>query len=108
MAPSTLLTRGSAFWVAAHGACPPLFLQRHAFDAHGHELGKPFKEIVNSTVRKGLSATDIPETFDVVVRPHDFGAMRPGLDGDRINQLIDDLEVEDYLRKANRDDSAGR
>jgi hypothetical protein len=72
------------------------------------ELGKPFKEIVNSTLRKGLSAMDSQKTFEVVVRPHDFGAMRPGLDGDRINQLIDDLEVEDYLRKAVRDDSAGR
>jgi len=72
------------------------------------ELGLPFKEVVNSALRKGLSETDVKKMLNVVVRPHDFGAMHPGLDGDRLNQLADNLEVEDYLRRAGQDDSAGR
>jgi len=64
------------------------------------ELGLPFKEIVNSALRKGLSETDVKKMLNVVVRPHDFGAMHPGLDGDLLNQLADNLEVEDYLRRA--------
>jgi hypothetical protein len=72
------------------------------------ELGLPFKEVVNSALRKGLSETDVKKMLNVVVRPHDFGAMHPRLDGDRLNQLADNLEVEDYLRSAGQDDSAGR
>jgi hypothetical protein len=37
-----------------------------------------------------------------MVKPHDFGSSR-GMDLDRLNQLSDELEVEDYLRKAGRD-----
>lgn len=71
------------------------------------ELDKSFKEIVNLTLRKGL-ATDLQETPRAIsVRPHDFG-LSAGIDLDRLNQLVDELEVEDYLRKARRDDSAGR
>jgi len=72
------------------------------------EMDKPFKELVNNALRKGLaeSFTEIPQR--VVVRPHDFGASQVGLDMDRLNQLVDELEVEDYLRKTAQDDSAGR
>jgi hypothetical protein len=41
-----------------------------------------------------------------VFGPHDFGE-RSGLDLDRMNQLVDELEVEEYLRKAAKDGSAG-
>jgi hypothetical protein len=44
----------------------------------------------------------------VVVRPHDFGSSRAGLDFDRMNQLVDELEVEHYLQKEAKDDFAGR
>jgi hypothetical protein len=70
------------------------------------ELEKPFKEIVNAALRKGLAEFAEVQRHTVTVRPHDFGAS-PGLDMDRMNQLADELEVEDYLRKAARDDSAG-
>lgn len=71
------------------------------------ELGKSFKEIVNGALRKGLTALEAAETPGriVEVRPHDFG-LRPGIDPDRMNQLNDELEVEAYLEKAARDDSA--
>jgi hypothetical protein len=71
------------------------------------DLGKPFRELVNDALRKGLSQDLTEKASDVVVRPHDFGAARPGLDLDRLNQFVDELAMEDYLRKAAKDDSAG-
>ena len=70
------------------------------------KLGRPFKEVVNSTLRKGLSEDRKTAAHSVVVRPHDFGNS-PGIDLDRMNQLVDELEVEDFQRKAAKDDSSG-
>ena len=70
------------------------------------ELDKPFKEVVNIALRKGLSENLEARKHSVVVRPHDFGSCR-GVDMDRLNQLVDEVEVEDYLRKAGKDGSAG-
>lgn len=68
-------------------------------------LEKPFKEVLNAALRKGLADNLVDDHPCVVVRPHDFG-IRPGIDMDRLNQLVDELEVEDYLKKARKDDSA--
>ena len=76
-------------------------LQRKA-----RELDRPFKEVVNDALRKGLSENLAEKQREIMVRPHDFGASRAGLDMDRLNQLVDELEVGDYLRKAAKDDSA--
>ena len=70
------------------------------------ELDKPFKELVNLALRKGLMEPTEAKPHSVTVRPHDFGAS-PGVDLDRLNQLSDELEVEDYLRKAIKDGSSG-
>ncbi|MSU48921.1 MAG: hypothetical protein EXS37_07535 [Opitutus sp.] len=70
------------------------------------ELGKSFKELVNMALRKGLAEDSTEKNHEVIVRPHDFGR-NPGIDLNRLNQLVDELEVEDYLRKAAKDDSAG-
>ena len=78
-------------------------LQRKA-----RELDKPFKELVNTALRKGLAENLSQKKVKIAVRPHDFGAARAGLDMDRLNQFVDELEVEDYLRKAAKDDSARR
>jgi hypothetical protein len=60
------------------------------------QLDKPFREVVNTTLRKGLAAQHAVSTHQVVVRPHDFGASR-GTDLDRLNQLVDELDAEKYL-----------
>ena len=63
-----------------------------------------FKEIVNSTLRRGLvagsmSAISLPK---VEFRPFG-GGLLPGLDADRMNQLNDELEVEAFREKATRE-----
>ena len=63
-----------------------------------------FKEIVNSTLRRGLvvgnlSATERPK---VEIRPFG-GGLLPGFDPDRMNQLNDELEVEAFREKARRE-----
>jgi hypothetical protein len=56
---------------------------------------------VNAALRKGLAEDSGEKPRTVVVRPHDFGAVRPGLELDRLNQVAAELAVEDYLRQAN-------
>lgn len=64
------------------------------------EFGKPFKQVINDTLRRGLTQEiSSNPTTTVQVRPHDFGRLRPGLDPDRMNQLYDELEVEAFLEK---------
>ena len=70
------------------------------------ELGIPFKEAVNRTIRTGLGEVSavrphpVPKTI-----PHTFG-FRPGIDLDKLGQLADELEVEAFVEKLH--DSARR
>ena len=60
------------------------------------ELGIPFKEAVNRTIRAGLGEAvaarrgPAPKTI-----PHSFG-FRPGIDIDKLGQLADELEAEAF------------
>lgn len=57
--------------------------------------GDGMKAVVNRALRVGLGMTDKPvepPAFQVV--PHDFD-VRPGVDLDRMNQLVDELEAEE-------------
>ncbi len=61
--------------------------------------GEGMKAVVNRALRFGLGMTDQPmqpEPFHV--EPHAFG-VRPGVDLDRLNQLVDQLATEDSVRK---------
>jgi len=70
------------------------------------ELGIPFKEAVNRTIRAGIgeaSATGrdpVPKTIS-----HSFG-FRPGIDLDKLGQLADELEAEAFAERIH--DSARR
>jgi len=69
------------------------------------ELGIPFKEAVNRTIRAGLGeATQrvgpAPKTI-----PHSFG-FKPGIDLDKLSQLADELEAESFAERT--DDSPRR
>ena len=61
-------------------------------------LDAPFSQVVNDTLRRGLS----PEVSDdrPVFRVRPFrGGFRPGINPLKLNQLNDQLEVEAFLEK---------
>ena len=62
------------------------------------QRGVAFKQLVNSLLRAGLGASEGAPTerkvVKVVGRPL---GLKPGYDADKLNQLVDELEAEDYL-----------
>lgn len=59
-------------------------------------LGIPFKEAVNRTIRAGLGT--VPRTRMMKAPKtiaHSFG-FRPGVDLDKLGQLVDELEAEGH------------
>lgn len=70
------------------------------------ELGVPFKEAVNRTIRAGLGeAAAAPRRVAPKTIPHSF-AFRPGVDLDKLGQLAEELEAEAVADNAH--DSARR
>jgi len=64
--------------------------------------GKSLKALVNDAIRRGLGLTGRqPKAPRFTVAPHAFG-LRPGIDPDRLNQLIDELEVDEAARRLTR------
>jgi hypothetical protein len=62
----------------------------------------PLKQVVNDALRAGLKKTSKQERvppFRVEPYPMEF---QPGINPDKLNQLVDELEVEDFLRKMSR------
>lgn len=65
-------------------------------EQRGQDLGIPFDEVVNRTLRSGLGATAKPRSGpQVKTIPHSFG-FNPGIDLDRLNQLADELEADAF------------
>jgi hypothetical protein len=60
--------------------------------------GKSFKAAVNDALRAGLGGAGRRQrTKRFTVEPHDFG-LRAGVDPDRLNQLVDELDVDAAAR----------
>lgn len=65
-----------------------------------HRRGCSFKVALNEVLRRGLSAQAHAATLDpFVVEPHS-GGFRPGIDPVKLNQLVDQLEAEDFVKEA--------
>ena len=65
-----------------------------------HRRRASFKDTLNDVLRKGLAGQvrgGPRKRF--VVKPHS-GGFRPGIDPARLNQLLDDLEVDDFIDEA--------
>ena len=60
------------------------------------------KEAVNQALRAGLAVEDAPARAPFRVVPHDGGGFLPGIDPNKLGQLADELEVEEFLRKYRR------
>jgi hypothetical protein len=56
------------------------------------------KEAVNQALRVGLAAGEAPARARFRVEAHDFG-FKAGIDLDKLNQLTDELEAEEFARK---------
>ena len=68
------------------------------------QSGQSFKAVVNETLRRGLSVGAKPlarrKPFRVEARRLGWA---PGIDPLKLNQLVDELEVDRFLEKARRD-----
>jgi hypothetical protein len=63
------------------------------------ELGIPFKEAVNRTIRAGIDeATATRRHLAAKTISHSFG-FRPSIDLDKLGQLADELEAEAFAEK---------
>lgn len=62
-------------------------------------LGKrPFKVIVNDALRKGLGMEPPKRASRFRVKPHS-SPLLPGIDPAKLNQLVDELEVDAFIAK---------
>lgn len=59
------------------------------------------KEAVNQALRAGLAADEASPRVRFKVEPHDF-RFKAGIDLDKLNQLADELEAEEFSRKLKR------
>ena len=68
-----------------------------------HRRRASFKETLNDVLRKGLTsqAGTAEPSERYVVEPH-AGGFRPGIDPGKLNQLVDELEVDDFTGEAAR------
>ena len=61
--------------------------------AEARRKGRPFREVVNDALRRGLAARSSPaarEPFSI--EPRDLGNLRPGLSLDNVADLIEQVE----------------
>ena len=60
--------------------------------------GKPFKEVVNALLRRGLLETKVAEQADAfVVQPQKTGALRAGISLDKISAVMEDADGPRHL-----------
>ena len=58
---------------------------------------KPFKQLVNEVLRRGMTpAAGVTDVSEFRVVPNRSGFL-PGIDPQKLNQLYDQLEVEDFI-----------
>ena len=68
--------------------------------------GRSFKSVVNEALRRGIAVGEKPaaprEPFRVESAPMGFA---PGVDEFKLNQLVDELEMDRFVHKMRRDTS---
>ena len=65
------------------------------------ESNLTLKQVVNRALRAGLSIDDEKTTHRFKLEPHSCG-LKAGVDPDKLNQLVDELEVTALAEKLDR------
>ena len=70
-----------------------------------HREGRSFKHVTNEALRAGLEAAErgAGARGQLVIRARARG-FRPGIDPARLNQLVDELQVDEFTAQAQKDD----
>jgi hypothetical protein len=66
-----------------------------------HRQRRPFKQVVNDAIRRGLGGGSAPRRSGYKVKPHKT-KLRAGIDKSGFNKLADELEDEAALPKLRR------
>jgi hypothetical protein len=61
----------------------------------------PLKRVVNDALRAGLAVVDKDKPVEFSVEPHPC-KFKPGVDLDRLNQLVDEMDAEASLKGLSR------
>jgi hypothetical protein len=70
-----------------------------ALKALAHRSGKPFKQVVNETLRAGLAVKDAPKPRAYRLTPVSLGGVLPGIDINKALRLAAALEDEEIARE---------
>jgi hypothetical protein len=70
-----------------------------ALKERAHQSGKPFKQVVNETLRAGLSSTGARRTKPYRVKPAPLGGVMPGINLDKALALADAIEDQGLATK---------
>jgi hypothetical protein len=71
---------------------------------YAHRQRASFKTALNDVLRRGLAAQgpgSLPKRR-FTVEPH-LGGFKPGVDPGKLNQLVDQLETEEFIRETPAD-----
>ena len=73
-------------------------------DEEVHRLRRPFKQVLNEALRRGLRPADAAagEREPFRVTPH-LGGLQPGIDPGRLNALADELEDGEVIGRIRKD-----
>jgi hypothetical protein len=64
-----------------------------------HRSGKPFRQVVNETLRAGLGATGARRSKPYRVKPAALGGVLPGVNLDKALALADAIEDQELMTK---------
>lgn len=68
-------------------------------EAYARQARTSFRAALNEVLRRGLVAGEASPNVAFRVVPHE-GLFVPGIDPSRLNQLLDELEVDDFVGEA--------
>jgi hypothetical protein len=65
--------------------------------AEARRTGRPFRDVVNETLRRGLADGPAEPRASITLQVRDLGDLKPGLSLDNVPDLVEQIEGPIYL-----------